>query len=157
MENMFETMALCDAINVPGYGESTSRCTVINKVSMQDRVMDAVHVTLATQAALSEVQHAWAVSAYDGAGKAREQATDTLCAAFASLHKNADLLRAVIVREFDHGETWCESFREIAKRTGLSHVTVGKVGERVRVAVSALRVETLARLKDAFQAKGWLA
>jgi hypothetical protein len=157
LESMFEVIALCDAINVPGYGEPTSRCTVIDRVSMQDRTMDAVHVKLATKASLSDVQSAWAVSAYDGMGKDREQATDTLCTAFASMHKNAELLRAVIKREFDHGETWCASFRDIARDFGVSKDHAARMGKKVQDAVSALRVETLAILKAAFQKKGWLA
>jgi hypothetical protein len=156
LTSMFETMALCDAINVPCYGEPTSRSTIVDRVSFQDRLMDAVHIKLATKATISDVQYAWATSAYDGMGKDRVRATDTLCAAFAGLHKNAELLRAVIEREFDHGETWCASFRDIARDFGVSKDYAARMGKKVQDAVSALRVETLAILKAAFEAKGWI-
>lgn len=151
----FETIA-SEGIKGAGYQEPTSASTVTSKFSQHDRHAMAAWTQQTAQNALSAVQWAWVTCTYDGRGDARHDALDVLTKALGKLHKNADLLRAVIDREFSMGETWCQSTPALARQTGASQPTVWRLAQKVELALSDLADEVSALLQAAFHAKGYL-
>jgi hypothetical protein len=155
LENTYNTLAVC-GVKCPAYGVPTSASTVTEKVSLTDRLAQAVWIAKAVSEALAPHHSAWVTCTYDGAGAARDASLDFLSGFFEKAHKNAALLRAVIKREFEFGETYCRSLEDIASEAGVGKTTVFRVAKRVQDEVSALRRETIDMLRPVFQANGWL-
>jgi hypothetical protein len=152
----FEAIAIRDAIKCPSYDEPTAGSTALGKRSVQDNATDSAWVLQTAKAALTELEWAWVVCSYDGAGEDRRAALGVICAYFAGLHKNADLVRAVFDREFVLGETWCISLPGIAADTGVSLSTVERVTTRARLSLQQLNDSTGHKLQHAFGRQGWM-
>jgi len=155
LQFMFETRA-SEGIKGASYQEPTSGSTVTNKLSQHDRHAMAAWTQQTAQKTLSAAQWAWAVCAHDGHGEARYSALNTLADHFASLHKNRDMLRDVIERELQLGETYALSLPTIAKQTGASLRTTERVSSKVRAALASMAEQVTAVLQDAFYEKGYV-
>ncbi len=155
LESTYNTLAVC-GVKCPAYGVPTSASTVTEKVSLTDRLAQAVWIAKAVSETLASHNSAWVTCAYDGAGAARDASLDFLSGFFVNAHKNTALVRAVIKREFEFGETYCRSLEDIATETGVGKTTVFRVAKRIQDEVSALRRETIDLLCPVFQARGWL-
>jgi hypothetical protein len=156
LSTTFELLALSGAIRTPGYNLPSSRSTRTDTKSIQDRFIEAVWVQYAAKEALSAAQWAWAVCRYTGMSEDRATALDTLYDHFAGLHKNPVLLRKLIEREFEVGETWCMSLNEISKLAGLSKEPTVRASGKVRAAIDALSKSAGNALNAAFAGKNWL-
>jgi len=155
LQFMFETLA-SEGIKGAGYEQPTSASTVTNKLSQHDRHAMAAWTQQTARKALSADQWAWAVCAHDGRGEARHDAIDTLITALGKLHNNRDMLRDVIERELELGETYAQSLPTIAKQTGASLRTTERVCSKVRAALAGIAEQSTAALQAAFYAKGYL-
>ncbi|MBU9632073.1 hypothetical protein KTE60_22580 [Burkholderia multivorans] len=155
LESTYNTLAVC-GVKCPAYGVPTSASTVTEKVSLTDRLAQAVWIAKAVGEALSPHHSAWVTCTYDGAGAARDASLDFLAGFFDKVHKNAALVRAVVKREFEFGETYCRSLEDIAGEAGVGKTTVFRVAKRIQDEVSALRRETVDMLRPVLQARGWL-
>jgi hypothetical protein len=156
LSGAFEAIALRDAIKTPGYDEPTAGSTALNKRSIQDNATDSAWVLQTARRALTELEWAWVVCSYDGAGEARRDALGVICAYFANLHKNAAMVRAVFDREFVLGETWCVALPGIAAETGVSLRTVERVTARARLSLNAVNESAATKLEKAFSRQGWM-
>ncbi|WP_416052794.1 hypothetical protein [Cupriavidus basilensis] len=151
----FEVAATREAIKTPSYDEPTAGGTG-EKVARNDLVGQAAFVMQATRQALTPDLLAHVTCTHDGAGEARRAALATLCAEHAHIHKNAGLLRACWGREYEFGETWCESLPAIAIANGCGQTTAETVARKVRRATVELERYATQALHAAFVAKGWI-
>ncbi|KWN44659.1 hypothetical protein WT88_29445 [Burkholderia stagnalis] len=74
-----------------------------------------------------------------------------------TIHANPDLVRALVVRHFEFGETFCKSTVQIGKETGVPQQTVSRAGQKMMRALDALGREVEDALRAAFEPRGWLA
>lgn len=151
----FEVEATREAIKTPSYDEPTAGGTG-EKVARNDLVGQAAFVMQATREALTPELMAHVTCTYDGAGEARRAALAFLCEEWGGFHKNAGLQLACWGREYEFGESWCESLPQIAKANGCGQTTAETVARKIRKAAVWLEREAMRELHPAFVAKGWI-
>lgn len=156
LQSSLETLASHASIKCPGYEPPSAGSTVTDKISAQERMMQAVWVMGVAKDALTPVQLAWVMAMFNHVGQEHRDALNTLTGSFPQLHRNAALLHAVLSREFKFGETYCESLPTISAAVGMSLSTVEKVASRVRVSMADLGTTTVHKLRAAFNERGWL-
>jgi hypothetical protein len=176
LESIFETLALIDAIKVPGYSESVARSTVVDKVEWSDRVTDAAWAMQALDSTLSAIERAavvaryhrdpgtlrryegrrWSAAKADDADQKHAHALALLKLHLTHLHAKGDLLEAVIEREFVHGESYMETTRQIGERLSVGKSSVDRLAQKVTRAVHSLEVTAHAALKERFAELGFV-
>jgi hypothetical protein len=176
LESIFETLALIEAVKVPGYSESVARSTVTGKVEWTDRITDAAWAMQAIDATLSQIERAaviaryhrdpgtlrryegrrWTAAKADDGDQKHAHALALLKFNFGHMHAKKDLLEAVIAREFVHGEAYMESTHQIGERLGVSAMAVWRLAHKVQRAVHALEAGAYAALKERFTELGFL-
>ncbi|KWN32832.1 hypothetical protein WT86_18510 [Burkholderia stagnalis] len=118
---------------------------------------EAVWVTSVVDGTLSAEQRAWVTCKHEGACDRRNEAIETLSSMNSTIHANPDLVRALVVRHFEFGETFCKSTVQIGKETGVPQQTVSRAGQKMMRALDALGREVEDALRAAFEPRGWLA
>jgi hypothetical protein len=176
LESVFETLALVEAVKVPGYSESVARSTVTGKVEFTDRITDAAWAMKALDATLTAIERAaviaryhrdpgtlrryegrrWSAQKADDADQKHAQALALLKFHLTHLHANQALLEAVIAREFTYGETYMETTRQIGDRLSVSKSAVDRLAQKVARAVHALEVAAHQALKARFAELGFV-
>jgi hypothetical protein len=176
LESIFETLALIEAVKVPGYSESVARSTVTGKVEWTDRITDAAWAMQAIDATLSAIERAaivaryhrdpgtlrryegrrWTAAKADDGDQKHAHALALLKFNFGHMHAKKDLLEALINREFIHGEAYMPSTVQIAKDHGVSQPSVWRLAHKVQRAVHALEAGAYAALKERFTELGFL-
>jgi hypothetical protein len=176
LESIFETLALIEAVKVPGYSESVARSTVVDKVEWTDRVTDAAWAMQALDSTLTAIERAaivaryhrdpgtlrryegsrWSAAKADDADQKHAHALALLKLHLTHQHAKGDLLEAVIEREFVHGESYMETTRQIGDRLGVSAMAVSRLAQKVERAVRALEVRAHAALKERFAELGFV-
>jgi hypothetical protein len=135
LESIFETLALIDAIKVPGYSESVARSTVVDKVEWSDRVTEAAWAMQAIDSTLTAIERAaivaryhrdpgtlrryegrrWSAAKADDADQKHAHALALLKLHLTHMHAKSELLEAVIDREFVFGESYMPTTEQIAE------------------------------------------
>lgn len=176
LESIFETLALMDAIKVPGYSESVARSTVVDKVEWSDRVTDAAWAMQALDSTLSAIERAaivaryhrdpgtlrryegrrWSAAKADDGDQKHAHALALLKLHLSHLHAKGDLLEAVIEREFVHGESYMETTRQIGERLSVGKSSVDRLAQKVARATHSLEVTAHAALKERFAELGFV-
>jgi len=156
LRTLYDVLTASGAV-ILNYDIPTVLSTVTDKKSRYDRVAEAAWVSRVVVGTLNEAQRAWVACSYDGAGTQRTQAIEILVAASRAVHKNAALVRALVIRNFDHGESYCLSPSKIARDTGVSQATAWRADQRMMGMMEGLGAQTIAALSRAFESKGWLA
>jgi hypothetical protein len=176
LESVFETLALASAVKVPGYSESVARSTVTEKKDWTDRITDAAWAMQAIDSTLSAIERAaviaryhrdpgtlrkyegrrWSAQKADDADQKHAQALALLKFHLTHMHANAALLEAVIAREFEHGETYMETTRQIGERLSVGKSSVDRLAQKVARAVHALEVSAHQALKARFAELGFV-
>ena len=155
LEKVFETLSM-PGIKVATYGVPTAASSSTDRLSNSERLTEAVWIMGVIDTTLNAVERAYVTAAYDGRGQERNAALDTLMHAHAALSKNPELIREVFVREFDFGETYSRSLRNIAKQFGISHHTVDRLAKRVQAEVERINRSVEAKLRPRFEERNWL-
>lgn len=143
-------------VKVASYGIQTASSSSTDKLSRMDRIAEATWVLETARKALTDAQLACVTCTYDGIDEARADAINTLSAQHADVHANPDLVREVFIREFDFGETYSKSLREIAAACGTSYGSVFRAGNKVKAIVKSIRRDIDAALRPEFETRGWL-
>ena len=156
LETAFNVQATAGSIKCAAYEVPTAAATIKDKKTLQDRHTESVWILEVAKGALTALEWAWVTCTYDGAGQARDDALQSICDAYASLHGNAKLLAGCVRREFIFGESYCPSYARVAKDAGCSKEPAVRVGGRVEKAMRELGRQTSDKLNAAFAAKGWV-
>jgi hypothetical protein len=176
LESIFETLALIEAVKVPGYSESVARSTVVDKVEWSDRITDAAWAMQALDSTLSAIERAaivaryhrdpgtlrryegrrWSAAKAGDADQKHAHALALLKLHLTHLHAKGDLLEAVIEREFVHGESYMETTRQIGERLSVGKSSVDRLAQKVARAVHSLEVTAHAALKERFGELGFV-
>jgi hypothetical protein len=177
LESVFETLALIEAVKVPGYSESVARSTVTGKVEWTDRITDAAWCMKAIDSTLTAIERAaiiaryhrdpgtlrryegrrWSAAKSDDGDQKHAHALALLKFNFGYMHENKDLLEAVIDREFVFGEAYMPTTRQVADRIGVTQSSVARLAQKVARGVHALEVSAHQALKERFAELGFVA
>lgn len=156
LSKVYEVIAT-SGVKTATYGVPTAASSSTDKLSRMDRLTEAVWVTNVVDETLNVPQRAWVTCTYEGACASRHAAIETLSELNSGIHANPDLVRALVIRHFEFGETFCKSTVQIGKDTGVPQKTVWRADQKVMRALEALGSDVEAALRVAFEPRGWLA
>ncbi|MDF2434746.1 MAG: hypothetical protein JWP44_4377 [Mucilaginibacter sp.] len=136
--------------------EFTSPGSSDNNLSLAERKIQALWIMDVIRTHLTAEQRAWVEANYDGAGSIRSRAIAALALYVEDIHASRALLVGLVTRNFDHGEPYCKSCREIARSAGVPATTACRADQKVMRAMDELRDTVERQLRPQLERRGWL-
>ncbi|KWZ53317.1 hypothetical protein WK57_30480 [Burkholderia ubonensis] len=124
--------------------------TIHEKKAQAQFILDVVesHLSLDQRAVLD--------ASYGGERGERPAAIDRLLPQFEHVNRNRALVRMLLMREFIFGEDYCPSQQQVAIQCGVNRSTACRADAQIVPAIAALREATHAKLRPAFERRGWI-
>lgn len=116
---------------------------------------EAIHEVFKTH--LSIDQRALLDAEHGGERGERHAGVERLVCLYEGMNRNRTLVRLLIAREMIVGESYAPSFGYVAKHSGVNTSTAWRAAERIAPEIAELRKATHAKLRPAFERRGWLA
>ncbi|CAB3779284.1 hypothetical protein LMG28688_00790 [Paraburkholderia caffeinitolerans] len=155
LAKVYEVRA-ASGVKVASYGIQTAASSSTDRLSATDRLTEATWVIQVVEATLNEAQRAYVTGTYDGLGVEREDALDLLTRTYPGIARRDALVRELLLREFDFGETYSKSLPQIALECQVSLSTTEKSARKARSVIKSLETEVEAALRAVFEPRGWL-
>lgn len=155
LAKVYEVRA-ASGVKTAAYGIQTAASSVTDRLTAMDRVAEATWVFNVVDDTLSDIERAVVTCKYDGLGS-RDEAIELLTAENLDIAKSRDLVRELLIREFDFGETYAKSLPVIARETDCALRTVERAAQKARRRIADLCADVEGSLRAAFELRGWIA
>ncbi|WP_446903025.1 hypothetical protein [Burkholderia sp. YIM B11467] len=125
-------------------------------LSIHEKKAQAQFILDVVESHLSLDQRAVLDATYGGERGERPAAIDRLLPQFEHVNRNRSLVRFLLMRDFIYGEGYCPSQQQIAKESGVNQSTASRAAARITPEIAKLRESTHAKLRPAFERRGWI-
>jgi hypothetical protein len=125
-------------------------------LSIHEKKAQAQFILDVVESHLSLDQRAVLDATYGGERGERPAAIDRLLPQFEHVNRNRALVRFLLMRDFLFGESYCPSQNQVARKCGVNAMAASRAAARIAPVIAKLREATHAKLRPAFERRGWI-
>jgi hypothetical protein len=126
-------------------------------LSIHERKAQAQFILDVIESHLSHDQRALLDATHGGERGERHAGVERLVCLLEHVNRNRALVRMIVARDFVYGEGYSPSLSRIARDCGVSATTACRVAAQITPELAELRKATHAKLRPAFERRGWIA